>query len=112
MTTAVLCPAQDCTCPVSVYEVQSVCGGDVARRYHEKICESDIGRGMKIHCTRADCPFVLTLSSVGPCGVATCRCGVQICWHCKKAAHAPVTCLQRQDWEQVAGQAEEVVQGM
>jgi ariadne-1 len=76
------------------------------------VCESDIGKGTKIHCTRPDCPFVLTFRSVGPCGVATCRCGLRICWDCKKAAHAPVTCAQQQVWEQVAGQAEDVVQGL
>jgi ariadne-1 len=112
MTTAILCPSHGCGCPVSMYEIRNVCGAEVAQRYHQKICENEIGRGTKIHCMRPDCPFVLTANSVGPCGVATCRCGDRICWACKKVAHAPVTCAQQQEWGQVAGQAEDVVQGM
>jgi ariadne-1 len=44
----------------------------------------------------------MTIDSLGLCGVATCKCGVKICWKCKEIAHAPLACRLVSAWKTLA----------
>jgi ariadne-1 len=93
----------ECGGHVSMSTIAQFVGPVMLRRYCLLFCEQDIQEGRQnIHCIRPECPFVLTIESVGCCGVATCKCGMRVCWHCRGEAHAPVTCDQMARWRVIS----------
>lgn len=98
----ITCMEEGCKCPISIHDVEKLCGTNIATKYHRFIVENNVqvSGGLK-HCIRPNCPFVLTLDSVGLCAVATCECGQRICWRCGNEAHAPCTCKQVKDWSMI-----------
>jgi ariadne-1 len=103
------CPMSECDCPVSSDNVHT-CNPTAVMHYKRTLLEQDIQVGhLKIHCIRPDCPFVLTLQSVGLLGVAKCRCGVRICWKCNEEAHAPASCQEKERWKSLVVDEEVLV---
>lgn len=99
---SIVCRIDDCYAEIMLSDVAKFCGEEQANAYKKFILEDQISRDNKlIHCSGVNCNQVLTIDSVGLCGVATCSCGQRICWRCQKDAHAPLTCEQLVEWNKL-----------
>lgn len=99
---SIVCRNDECNSEIMLSDVAKFCGEEKAKAYKKFILEDQISRDNKlIHCTAPGCQQVLTLDSVGLCGVATCSCGKRICWRCQRDAHAPLSCEQIEEWKKL-----------
>ena len=97
----ITCMAEDCPCEVMHRDIEKICGKEVADTYHRFLMEANVVHSRQlVNCPGKGCDRVLTLDSVGLCGVAECVCGARICWKCHEEAHAPCTCAQVRRWEE------------
>jgi hypothetical protein len=98
------CIERGCHRPIPLSVVGHLCGDRDTLKYHINVSELEILEShTSIRCLRADCPFILGLGSITASGVATCRCGARVCWHCHEEAHAPCSCRQTASWKELAG---------
>ena len=101
-TQVINCMMDQCPYPLSPLEVERVVP-DIGEAYGKVLSDADVEMsGVKVQCIRPNCPFILTLESLGPCNVATCKCGMRMCWLCRQEAHAPLPCSDLQRWGKVA----------
>lgn len=99
---SIVCRVDDCYSEIMLSDVARFCCVEKAKSYNKFLLEDQISRDNKlIHCTAPGCQQVLTIDSVGLCGVATCSCGKRICWRCQNDAHAPLTCDQVDEWKKL-----------
>ncbi|OHT17253.1 IBR domain containing protein [Tritrichomonas foetus] len=96
------CQEERCKCQITMNDVVQFCGEKIANTYTDFILENNIhSDGNLMHCLRPGCPNVLTSDCVGLCQVATCTCGMRLCWKCKEAAHAPLSCNLLEQWRKI-----------
>ena len=98
----ITCMFEGCPCELMLRDVEYLCGKEVANNYHKFITRGQVMQSNQlVTCPGKGCDRVLTLDSVGLCGVAECVCGARICWKCQGDAHAPCTCAQVKRWAEV-----------
>ena len=101
-TQVIGCMMEDCRYPLSPLEVEQVVP-EIEEAYGKVLSDADVEMsGVKLQCIRPNCPYILTLESLGPCNVATCKCGMRMCWICHQEAHAPLHCIHLERWAKFA----------
>ena len=97
------CMEVGCTCCLPPNCVKDLCGAEVYENYMRFLMDQQVALADTLTvCPNPPCGKPIDLLAQTLCGTAKCsHCAHEFCTECHEASHAPVTCKEKERWEQL-----------